>query len=312
MSAKYGSDPLPWHSEDPGGFQGADLVADTVLDPVSCVASVSFPQVDTDMGREYGISLPAQMVILSACAGSGTLESVELDCEHYEIAQELAGHTRGQQASALRLLPTSVKVLDVRWYEQPDWVHGFHDNEISDLSLQWEPDPLSQTLGILSMQLRMLTIEWLGISEELFLAFERASNKTPWPDLETFKVTKIPMYSRKLEPLIYVRGVESNPYETELVSAASYFDRLFVSAGKAAQKMPRLKFMLVEFDVWPRSNTLKLCEGDGDARELNIWSAYKYRPAQSVVDAWKAPGGGFEEVKEEAEYEAFFPRWPPH
>lgn len=169
------------------------------------------------------------------------------------------------------------------------------------------PDPLSRALHVTSTQLRELHIHSLDITDEIF---HFVGDETAWPKLEVLELTRIAMATPNGTPLEYAFGYDEDEdpvvlkpssetgnerpgyiacISDDLSIVPGYFDEMYASAGRAAQKMPKLQKMSLSFGRG-KEQDLQLMQC-GRARALEFVSIYGYAPCLSVLNAGKIKEG---------------------
>ncbi|KAH0140915.1 hypothetical protein KCU67_g14699, partial [Aureobasidium melanogenum] len=84
-------------------------------------------------------------------------------------------------------------------------------------------------------------------------------------------------------------------------------DDLYTSLGHAAQKMPRLKSLVLTFDS---HNEFELSIKN-ERWNLMLCVMDNYQPSPGFLKAWKAPGGSLQPCINRYWREATFSFWPP-
>lgn len=305
----------------------AKITAGTTLPSVHCVYKVDFPEVDvpSQRGKENGISVSTQASIILACGGCPGLADVKLN-GNYSVSERRYAEKRKELAESLRRFPQSIQILRIDWYDDI-WEHQHRSVAIPPESLSIAADPLCKILNTASLFLRELHLEYFHITPDLF----RLANKDAlWPNLETFRSTLTPMCLPNGSSATFVFYPEDGrPQQATPVSpssqpgsdrlecpgnghtsdsiVATYFDELFVSAGRAAMKMPKLKSMLLQFGQ-PGDHELEITM-EGTQRTFLLGSWYGYSPTQAVLEAWGIPAEAM--VLKFRQFRAVLESWPP-
>jgi hypothetical protein len=295
----------------------ADFQADWMLPSAKCVTSLQFPILEiphciSDHYSPYGyriesenkISVPAVLKIAAAC---GALQTLDLDAGYETPSTEplMRGNTRDATAAALSNLPPSVQSLHytgdlMKEAEGPD------ETRSPDMAFR-KQDMLCAAFHKISRQLKSLHIDGEVVFPELFCPFDEGSQgllQTHWPYLETLHVENIDESSAFSALPRYADGSASD--ETLL---DRYVDDLYATAGYAAQKMPRLKDLVVRF-MYRHELSFGYEQGDWSLEILKR-SCDTYVPSARVLEAWKVLGRQLEICPGSHSLVATYTSWPP-
>lgn len=306
----------------------AKLTKGTSLASVSCVRAVHFARVDCHAhGQQNGISVSAQIEILSACTDCHALVEAKLDGAYGTGGQ--APHRaqkRNDMATVLPLLPRSIRKLSVEWRDEVSpHVYAAPTQPLNCVTVPF--DTLSRALHITPSQLRELHLTELEVTSDFFrLREEERLSPCLWPHLEVLRLTLLPMATPNGQPLIYDhRNVKDNRQaalltqwqelektqvgngDTGLSIVPGFFDDLYANAGRAALRMPKLQRLCLSFQQEDDQQLELTTEGHG--RVLQFVSIYGYSPSREVLQAWRVPEEKLTRRSEvlEARYEC----WPP-
>jgi hypothetical protein len=295
----------------------ADLQADWMLPSAKCVTSLQFSTLEIphrifDRYSPYGyriesenkISVPAVLKIAAAC---GALQNLELDACYGTPYTEPAMRrdARDTTAASLSQLPPSVQSLHytgdlMKEAEGPDGTRH------PDVRFR-KQYMLSVALHNISRQLRTLHIDGEVVFPELFCPFDEGPQgllQTHWPYLETLHVENIDESSAFSALARYADGSALD--ETLL---DRYVDDLYATAGYAAQKMPRLKDLVVRF-MYGHELSVGYEQGDWSLEILKR-SCDTYVPSARVLEAWKVPGRQLEVCPGSHSLVTIYSSWPP-
>ncbi|KAI5248041.1 hypothetical protein E4T42_05775 [Aureobasidium subglaciale] len=255
----------------------------------SCITSLEFPELVTPAMMhweddsapqlpcfENKISLPACLAIASAC---GALKDIRLSGgdDIPSTEPDMRSIRRTAAAEGFSQLPQTVRDVTLCWSSPLD-------DEIPEprnLNESAEQDLLCVTLHKVSMQLQHLRIENLEVFPELFCA-NGVSDEAHWPYLETLRLDQVSADALFGGVARYADGATPEDALTK-----QYIDDLYTSLGHAAQKMPCLKSVVLNFASL--GHELRLLLKD-ERRILRIYLMKDYRPSSEVLKAWKVPG----------------------
>lgn len=314
METEPGTYPAESDEKDLADYR-ANLTDGTKLTPVSCIRAVHFPRESCPThGEQNGISLPAQIQILSACSGSNALTDIKLDGAYCTGGQaQHRAQKRDEMATFLPLLPRSMRKLCVEWQDEVSpRVYIAEPQPRSRVDVPF--DALSRALHTTSSQLRELHLSELEITSDLFhlrKCDEHASDSFFWPSLEVLSLTLLPMATPDGRPLIYdhpsAATQDTNSVAFGLSIVSGFFDNLYASAGRAARRMPKLQRFFLSFE---QDDTHQLgLTTKGHGRVLQFTSLYGYSPCEEVLRAWQIPEGNL--IRRYEMLEAEYQSWPP-
>jgi hypothetical protein len=295
----------------------ADFTADCILPRAQCVTSLQFPDIEipslipdqysSDGYRtepENKVSVPAVLKVAAAC---GALKTLELNAAYEFPSTEplLRRNARDTTAAALSHIPPSVQSVHytgdlMREAEGPD------ETRSPDMAFR-KQDMLCTALHKISRQLKSLHIDGEVVFPELFCPFDEGPQgllQTHWPYLETLHVENIDESSAFSALARYADGSALD--ETLL---DRYVDDLYATAGYAAQKMPRLKDLVVRF-MYGHELSFGYEQGDWSLEILKR-SCDTYVPSARVLEAWKVPGRQLEICPGSHSLVATYTSWPP-
>jgi hypothetical protein len=277
----------------------AEFVPGCSLPRVSCITSLDFLELITpstiwyessamDMpAYENKISLPARLSIASACS---VLEDIRLDrgVDTPDTEPNMYDIRRTAAAEGFSQLPRTIKDMTLCW-SSPWWyeVAAFRQSKGS-------------TLHKFSMQLRHLRLESLEVYPELFCPDGlRSPIEAHWPYLET-------LHLKNQYP-------EHGPFDgvdhwAKAPLIELYLNGLYMSLGRAAQRMPRLKSVVLNFAYMDHKLELSIKNGSWN---LAFCVTANYQPSSEVLKAWKVPGGSLQPCLEKNWQEATYSSWPP-
>lgn len=250
-------------------------------------------------GPEDQISVPAVLKIAAAC---GALQTLTLNAR-YEIPSTkpaMRRNTRDTIAAALSHLPSSVQSVQYIG----DSPHNFEaENYTRLLPMSFrKQDMLCMALHKISMQLRHLHIDDEAVFPELFCP-DGGLLHTQWPYLETLHLDRIDDCSDFSAIARYADGSASDDTLLE-----RYSDDIYTNAGNAAQRMPRLEDLVVEF----HGHELSFGYESGKwVLAILMYGGDTYVPSSRVLEAWKVPGRQLEFCPSSRTLDAIYTSWPP-
>ncbi|TIA30182.1 hypothetical protein D6C83_07200, partial [Aureobasidium pullulans] len=274
---------IPWRgTRDEIAPYCAEFVPGYSLPRASCITSLDFPKllspetiwVETwalDMPcDENEISLPARLSIASACSA---LENIRLDLVDEIPSSEpnMRSTWRTAAAQGFSQLPRTIK--DMTLYR----------NDSGRL------DESAKQLQMFSMQLRHLKIQEMYISPGLFWPLDsQDTTQASWPHLEVLDLS-FAAFTPTGDFLEYGYGTHEVRH-CDAKFLISYLDKVYESAGRAAQHMPRIKNFTLVF--YPQTYRLHVNIRNGK-RVLEIATDNEYgdlqqpyKPSSRVLDAW--------------------------
>lgn len=311
----------------------AELLPDTHLPKAKCVTSLNFPRLylpdmtpgpktnkDNCMNNpENGILVPTVIEIAAAC---GSLQTLNLNGEYGTsyASHILRMQIRDKIAIALSQLPSSIKYLQFIG----DWPYCCFggDGPQEDAAFH-EVDTLSTAFRELSTRLTSLHTSDEAIFSELFCV-----DGTPgllgdlrWPYLESLHLD----CAWEFLPWGSMQRYAGYDYES---LDTQYFEDLVEGLGFAAQRMPRLKDVVVDSHFFRehQSQGLTLCFREEDGRwklSLSVYESTVYEPSLRVLEAWKVTSNDLQvrtgivsegidgQGIERKYWEATYPSWPP-
>jgi hypothetical protein len=295
----------------------ADFAADWSLPSAKCITSLQFlelgipsripDQYSPDGYRtesENKISVPAILKIAAAC---GALQTLQLAGEYGIPSTEPAmrEHARDATAAALSHLPPSVQSLHytgdlMNEFDGPD------ETRSPDMALR-KQDLLCTAFHKISTQLRSLHIDGEVVFPELFCPLDEGPQgllQTHWPYLQTLHLQNIDESFAFSALARYADGSASDE-----ILLDRYMDDLYTTAGYAAQKMPRLKDLVVRF-MYSHELSFGYDKGECDLMILKR-SCDTYVPSARVLEAWKVPGEQLEFCPKLHSLVARYTSWPP-
>ncbi|KAI5241143.1 hypothetical protein E4T47_08735 [Aureobasidium subglaciale] len=297
-------------TEDPIAPYRAEFLPRLSLLRASCITSLEFPELVTPAMMhweddsapqlpcfENKISLPACLAIASAC---GALKDIRLSGgdDIPSTEPDMRSIRRTAAAEGFSQLPQTVRDVTLCWSSPLD-------DEIPEprnLNESAEQDLLCVTLHKVSMQLQHLRIENLEVFPELFCT-SGVSDEAHWPYLETLRLDQVSADALFGGVARYADGATPEDALTK-----QYIDDLYTSLGHAAQKMPCLKSVVLNFASL--GHELRLLLKD-ERRILRIYLMKDYRPSSEVLKAWKVPGGSLQPCRSRFWQEATYSSWPP-
>lgn len=227
----------------------ADFVSECSLPCAPCITSLRFPEFTTPATMHWDdesvpdlpcfenkLSLPACLKIASAC---GALESIRLDGgDDIPLTEpDMRSTRRVTTARGFSQLPKTIRDMSLCW-SSPS---SFEIPDVREPNESAEQDVLCTALHKFSMQLRHLHIESLEIFPEFFCPNgSRALSEVNWPHLETIRLDQVSAITPFGGVARYADGVTP---ETALIE--QYNNDLYASLGRAAQKMPCLKSVIL-------------------------------------------------------------------
>jgi hypothetical protein len=87
-----------------------------------------------------------------------------------------------------------------------------------------------------------------------------------------------------------------------------YLNDLYTSLGRAAQKMPRLKSVVLTFRSLDHELELSI---KNEHWNLTLCVMDNYQPSAEFLKAWKVPGGSLQPCINKYWQQATYPSWPP-
>ncbi|KAI4725741.1 hypothetical protein E4T49_06460 [Aureobasidium sp. EXF-10728] len=274
----------------------AEFVPGCSLPRASCITSLEFPDLITpatiwiessamDLDAfENMISLPARLSIASACS---VLEDFRLDCGDVIPLTEPDMRTIRRIAAAERFseLPRFIKDMTLCCGSRLPF-------KIADFRT-----PEGSVLQTFSLQLQHLRIEGPAIFQELFCPDGlRSPVRVHWPYLETLHLKDQFCEYRPSEGL--------NRFAKDL----QYLNDIYTSLGHAAQKMPRLKSVVLTFAALDHELELSI---KNERWNLTLCVMNNYQPSPEFIEAWKVPGGSLQPCINKYWQEATYSTWPP-
>ncbi|CZT15725.1 uncharacterized protein RCC_01559 [Ramularia collo-cygni] len=231
------------------GEYGANFSAGFKLRTVNCISSLEFPQewspvpinyIRSDYnGRETLWTSPfaaqswihpnAALFIASFCRGQA-LSEIRIHGSPLipEAERALVMQRRDSIADMISRVPRSVRVFHLQCRPDEMDINYLGPYRPAPPRFDHLPDPLSQSLRVLSTQLKSLTIRGLEVLPQLFDRVEGDS----WPLLEHLCLEQIP---RTL--------FDDNSY----LRPQSVLQEFYSNLGRAACRMPRIKFLLLSY-----------------------------------------------------------------
>jgi hypothetical protein len=277
----------------------AELVPGCSLPRASCITSLEFLELITPatiyyehcsqdlLAYENKISLPARLSIASACS---CLKNIRLDRGDDIPWSEprMRDIRRTAAAEGFSQLPRTIADMTLCWSSHSEY-------EIADLR-----QPKGSDLHKFSMQLQHLRIESLAVYPELFCPDgPRLPIEAHWPYLETLHL--------KNQVCEYGPFDGVDPYASDLLRER-YLNDLYTSLGRAAQKMPRLKSVVLTFRSLDHELELSI---KNERWNLTLCVMDNYQPSPAFLKAWKVPGGSLQPCINRYWQEATYPSWPP-
>jgi hypothetical protein len=169
------------------------------------------------------------------------------------------------------------------------------DYEIADLR-----QPKGSDLHKFTMQLQHLRIESLAVYPELFCPDGlKLPIEAYWPYLETLHLKNQVCEYGPFD------GVRSNASDLLI---ERYLNDLYTSLGRAAQKMPRLKSVVLTFRSLDHELELSI---KNEHWNLTLCVMDNYQPSPEFLKAWKVPEGSLQPCINKYWQQATYPSWPP-
>ncbi|GFF89698.1 hypothetical protein IFM47457_08237 [Aspergillus lentulus] len=215
--------------------------------------------------------------------------------------QDLRKHNRAEFANSFHLLPQSVQRFDLVFYNEAPGCEVF---DPIDLVRGRMDDLFSAQLRGFSQQLTSLSLQYAVVGKELFWpATTDENSRLPfWPNLTTFRLeyrdtSPSGEWYFEIGPIEEVeeggavRPLRQNWYPRyRAKGSVGLLQEFYISAGRAAQRMPRLQCM-----------DLKCFAPLGKAATA-IWTApAEYAPEECVVNVWR--DAAFQHTGEESSLE---------
>jgi hypothetical protein len=277
----------------------AEFVPGDSLPRAFCITSLEFLELITPStiwyepcaldlpAYENDISLPARLSIASACS---VLEKIRLDRGDYIPWTEpnMRDIRRIAAAEGFSQLPRTINDMTLYGSSPSEY-------EIADFR-----QLKGSNIHKFSTQLRHLRIESLAVYPELFCP---DGLKSPigehWPYLET-------LHLKNLFP-------EHGPFDgvdhcAKAPLIERYLNDLYTSLGHTAQRMPRLKSVVLNFAYLDHKLELSIKNGSWN---LAFGVTEHYQPSPEVLKAWKVPGGSLQPCMNKNWQEATYSSWPP-
>ncbi|KAG9666162.1 hypothetical protein KCU99_g9474, partial [Aureobasidium melanogenum] len=281
----------------------AEFVPGCSLPRAFCITSLEFLEFQTPETIWYEpcaldvpcyenlISLPARLSIASACSALKVIRLKHGD-DVPSTEPNMRATRRTATAKGFSELPRTIKDMTL-CSSSP------LQSEIADFrqpNESAEQDSLCTVLQKFTMQLQHLRMNSLQDSLELFCPYGLALPlEAHWPYLETLHLK---VCGRSFGYRIrYAKGQ----------SIEQCLDDLYTSLGHAAQKMPRLKSLVLTFDS---HNEFELSVKN-ERWNLMLCVMDNYQPSPGFLKAWKAPGGSLQPCINRHWREATFSFWPP-
>ena len=207
-------------------------------------------------------------------------------------------------------MPSSVKVFNLKYPYFPPSNETFLPPNIIPIG---GCDRFSTSLRIFSQQLTSLVLLPIVISSEFFwpLDSDLTPQNTPyWPHLTSLHILYTPvtpygkwLFERNAAEEVY--DIEEGPdlslqleedeiplredWDTVLfreVPNARLMNDLYLAAGRALAKMPRLKEMVLRAQIGGFEHSLMFQAMDSKA-SLRLWSTPRFEPEVTVLDIWR-------------------------
>lgn len=213
-------------------------------------------------------------------------------------------------ANGLGRLSPQVRELKYN-YESSEWVEDLRDDPPK---ITLSPDCICSALYRISMQLRHLEIQEMHISPELFWPLDsQDTTQAFWPHLEVLDLS-FAAFTPTIDFLEYGYDVHEVRH-CDAKFLISYLDKVYESAGRAAQHMPCIKNFTLVF--YPQTYCLHFNIRNGK-RVLEIATDNEYgdlqqpyRPSSRVLDAWNVSQGKMHFDGEIGRTEVEYEDWPP-
>ncbi|KEQ65020.1 uncharacterized protein M437DRAFT_63680 [Aureobasidium melanogenum CBS 110374] len=288
----------------------AELSPDCTLPRAVCITSLNFPEILTPAmipGQhtipdrpclENRISLPAKLKILSSC---GDVLKIQLTDTYNtpSTEPEMLQNNTLATANALSQLPSSIRSFEFCWGSR----YSFEIPDVRPPKKDTGPHTLCIALHKVSLQLQHLEIMDMAVFPELFCPDGlQGSFRTFWPHLETLRLARTDDFSPSGSLSRYGDGHSSDETLVE-----RYIDDLYSSLGYAAQRMPRLQNLNLEFGSI--AHELKILFRDGQ-RILRVRVNRHYTPSSRFLEAWRVPGGCLQPCKGRGWQQASYKTWP--
>ncbi|KAI5253414.1 hypothetical protein E4T42_02948 [Aureobasidium subglaciale] len=283
------------------------------LPRAACITSLAFPDIETSgmVAAGYGespweqacpenrISLPAVLTIASVC---GAIVKILLHCEDRIPLEEriMRREHRDATIEGLLRLPSSIRDLELCWYSQNE----FDIDKPRTMIGPVRTDALCVALHKVSLQLQYMSIGELEVFPELFCPDgPKSSAQGNWPYLEQLQIWGIFDNSPQGAISRYADGVSPDK-----ILVRRYLDDLFTSVGHAAQRMPRIQHLEIEFPSIHDQLRVKYLNGRW---KLSIWAADQWEPSPRLLEAWKIPPCGLLPDKGLGWWKFVYSSWPP-
>ncbi|KAG2170611.1 hypothetical protein JADG_010350 [Aureobasidium aubasidani] len=287
-------------------YYEANLVPDIHLPTHSF--RTRYPGIPLDRNH---VSISAICEISSACGGSYS-QKVELESERGNSVFTPAIDADHRMAVANGLGRLSPQVRELKYnYDSSEWVEDLRDDSPK---ITLSPDCICSALYRISMQLRHLEIQEMHISPELFWPLDSQDTTQAFrPHLEVLDLS-FAAFTPAGDFLEYGYDVHEVRH-CDAKFLISYLDKVYESAGRAAQHMPCIKNFTLVF--YPQTYCLHFNIRNGK-RVLEIATDNEYgdlqqpyRPSSRVLDAWNVSQGKMHFDGEIGRTEVEYEDWPP-
>ncbi|RHZ49205.1 hypothetical protein CDV55_101705 [Aspergillus turcosus] len=240
---------------------------------------------------------------------------------------------RQQLAHCLSLVPPSVEEFEYEIAPQREMSRTPVEDAANYLSFRGL-DEVSIALRTLSMRLKVLHLSNVRINSELFWPSPEEDNVTVdtlhWPMLEDIEITDMPPYTADgkwildndpdIETFVEMDGPDDQwdydemGFDARGLIRSHEVDKLYSAIGKAAQRMPRLRFLEFKFrDETPRQVDWECLTFYRDRKtggaELMIGTVWEYDLGEEVITAWGLEGEKAEKFR--TDWMVEFDHWPP-
>ncbi|KAF7118654.1 hypothetical protein CNMCM5793_008192 [Aspergillus hiratsukae] len=240
---------------------------------------------------------------------------------------------RHQLAHCLSLVPPAVEEFEYEIAPQREMSWTPVEDAASYLSFRGL-DEVSIALRTLSMRLKVLHLSNVRINSELFWPSAEEDNvigdALHWPMLEDLEITDMPPYTADgkwildndpdIETFVEMEDFDDQwdydemGFDRRGLIRSDEVDKLYSAMGKAAQRMPRLRFLVFKFrdetpgdGVW-ECLTFYRVQKTGKV-ELSIGTVWEYNLGEEVITSWGLEGEKAEEFRTHRMIE--FDDWPP-
>ncbi|PKX95425.1 uncharacterized protein P174DRAFT_419363 [Aspergillus novofumigatus IBT 16806] len=212
--------------------------------------------------------------------------------------QDLRKRNRAEFANSFHLLPASVQRLDLVFYNEAPGCETFDPVDLVQGKVE---DLLSAQLRGFSQQLTSLSLQYAVVGKELFWPVNTDENRQLpfWPNLTTFRLEYRDTSPsgewhfetgriEEVEDAGAVRPLREmirHPrYRAK--AAVERIQEFYISAGRAAQRMPRLQCMDLKC-FSPLVSHGFVYEVKGKAATAAWTDPAAYAPAEGVLNVWR-------------------------